>query len=146
MEEEVVRNPGDDGGARGQGSGSRGSLLGAPTPFYNEALFARRKDTSADTTYTPRLFGAIDTTVYSSLFSSLLVPPSIFFSLLLLQSLLHGPPPISVVFFLPPSLSPSLLSSLTRFRLLSRSSLGEISAYHERRLTKILHLPFAATR
>lgn len=32
------------------------------TPFHNEALFSRRKDTSA--VYAPRLFGAIDTTTW----------------------------------------------------------------------------------
>lgn len=63
----------------GRESGSRGSLLAAPTPFYNEALFARRKDTSADTTYTPRLFGAIDTPGFYSLSLSLSISLSLSF-------------------------------------------------------------------
>lgn len=42
---------------RRRGERSRGSWL--ETPFHNEALFSRRKDTSA--VYAPRLFGTIDT-------------------------------------------------------------------------------------
>ena len=38
------------------------------TPFHNEALFTKRKDTSA--VYAPRLFGAIDTTTWIPFFFS----------------------------------------------------------------------------
>lgn len=123
--------PGRDGGERERESGSRGSLLVAPTPFYNEALFARRKDTSADTTYTPRLFGAIDTPRFYSPSPSpsiSLLPSHAFYIVVHLR---YRAPSSRSSLFLPP------------FRLSLR---GHLTGRYQRtarrkRLTKILHLP-----
>lgn len=121
-EEEEEEDPGGRG-ERGE-SGSRGSLLAAPTPFYNEALFARRKDTSADTTYTPRLFGAIDTTeflspslslsIYLSLFSFFFHTPLHCSLSLVPYRLLVFSLSLSLLFPSPSFIFPSLFATVSR--------------------------------